>query len=308
MSRTSSSDNDRRLAAPRKITKPVGVGLRHTHYQDALCGTASVDFVELHSENFFAEGGVTTSVLEAILDIYPVSLHGTSMGLGSAIGLETRYLNKLKSLNKTVNPFLVSDHASFSWSRVNNKLAHAGDLLPLPFTNEALSHLVTNVNRVQDELGQQILVENLASYVQFDHSTMTETEFLNELVNHTSCGLLLDLNNLLVNAHNFPNKSTNVTPVQSAKQWLDEIPVDAVREFHLAGYTPSAKGNFIVDDHSQPINDECWSLYRYALQRFGPQATLIEWDNNLPEWKVLTGEADKARQLIQQHTQTMEAR
>lgn len=303
MSRTVWTDHFRHPGSTSEaITKPVGVGLRHQHYRDALCETSAVDFVELHSENFFAQGGITLSMLEAIADIYPISLHGTAMGLGSAIGIDGAYLDKLKNLVSDIKPFLVSDHASFAWSRFNNQLIHAGDLLPLPFTKDALSHLVNNVKHVQDEIGQQILVENLASYVQFDQSTMKETEFLNELVSQADCGLLLDLNNLLVNEHNFPDESKDVTPLAAAEHWLSEIPVDSVGEIHLAGYSSPAKGNFIVDDHSQPINDECWSLYRYALQRFGPQITLIEWDNDLPDWQVLTAEAHKARQIIHQYS------
>lgn len=303
MSRTASTDFcSRPESTPEAITKPVGVGLRHQHYRDALCETSAVDFVELHSENFFAQGGITRSMLEAIAELYPISLHGTAMGLGSAIGIDQGYLEKLKHLVHDVKPFLISDHASFAWSRLNNRMIHAGDLLPLPFTDDALKYLINNVKHVQDEIGQRILVENLASYVQFDQNSMTETEFLSELVSQTDCGLLLDLNNLLVNAHNFPSQDGDVTPLAAAQQWLQEIPETSVGEIHLAGYRLPANGNVIVDDHSQPINEECWSLYRYALQRFGPQTTLIEWDNNLPDWQVLTAEAQKARQLIHQHS------
>lgn len=271
----------------------IGVGLRHPHYKEALLGTSSIDFVEIHAENFFAEGGMLPELLSDIALQYPISLHSTSMGLGSAVGINGDYLQRLKQLSQQINPILISDHACFTWSNINGKSVHAGDLLPLEFTQQSLQVMVDNVNQVQQLLGRQILVENLSAYVEFNFSDMRETEFLAELVDKTGCGLLVDLNNLLVNARNFSDQK----PLSVARKWLREIPSDAVGEIHLAGFTKVKEGELIIDDHSQPVSPECWLLYRDAVALFGAVTTLIEWDNNLPSWSTLLDQAAKARSI-----------
>ncbi|WP_286240855.1 DUF692 domain-containing protein [Neptuniibacter halophilus] len=272
----------------------VGVGLRHPHYREALLGASSIDFVEIHAENFFAEGGVIQEILTDMTNIYPVSLHSTSMGLGSAMGINQGYLKKLQRLAERIRPLHISDHACFTWGTLGDKPVHAGDLLPLEFTRQSLTVMSDNIDRVQQLLGRRILIENLSAYVEFKHSTLSETGFLTELVERTGCGLLVDLNNLLVNAHNFSDEPA----AEAAKHWLQQIPADAVGEIHLAGYTPAERGALIVDDHSQPVSDECWALYRYALQQVGPVSTLIEWDNQLPDWETLLAQAVQARTII----------
>lgn len=271
----------------------IGVGLRHPHYKEALLGTSSIDFVEIHAENFFAEGGMLPELLSDIALQYPISLHSTSMGLGSAVGINGDYLQRLKQLSQQINPILISDHACFTWSNINGKSVHAGDLLPLEFTQQSLQVMVDNVNQVQQLLGRQILVENLSAYVEFNFSDMSETEFLSQLVDKTGCGLLVDLNNLLVNARNFSDQK----PLTVARQWLREIPSGAVGEIHLAGFTKVKEGELIIDDHSQPVSPECWLLYRDAIALFGAVTTLIEWDNNLPSWSTLLDQAVKARSI-----------
>ncbi|MFC3150740.1 DUF692 family multinuclear iron-containing protein [Litoribrevibacter euphylliae] len=282
-----SVDNNDRSAS-------VGVGLRHSHYKDALSGPSQIDFVEIHAENFFSRGSASLQLLEAIADKYPISLHSTSMGLGSASGINQDYLQKLDALIQRINPILVSDHASFSWSEYQNRPVHAGDLLPLEFTEESLDVMVENIDQVQQLLGRRILVENLSAYVSYDTSRMSEVEFLTKVVERSQCGLLVDLNNILVNAHNFQEGSA----LEFAKQWLNKLPLAAIGEIHLAGYSPVPSGELIIDDHSQAVSDEGWSLYQYALELLGPITTLVEWDNNLPEWQVLVGQAHKASRFI----------
>lgn len=276
----------------------VGVGLRHPHYHEALKGTSIIDFVEVHAENFIAEGGVLKTLLQDINEMYSVSLHSTSMGLGSATGVNQSYLTKLNDLVRKINPLLVSDHACFAWGEVNGVSVHAGDLLPVEFSHQSLDVLAENVDRVQQSLGRQILVENLSAYLQIGKNTLTETEFLDRLIQRTQCGLLVDLNNILVNLHN----ESELNAMDIAEKWLSEIPVNAVAEIHLAGYSEAGSNDLIIDDHSRPVSEECWELYAHAIERFGPVTTLIEWDNDLPDWQTLLDEALRARKIIQNVT------
>lgn len=278
----------------------VGVGLRHPHYREALKGTSAIDFIEVHAENFFAAGGLSKALLKRLSEIYDISLHSTSMGLGSACGIDANYLDKLTGLVTDINPLLVSDHASFAWSRMAGDPVHAGDLLPIEFTQQSLDVLVANVDMVQQKLGRRILVENLSSYIQHALSDMPETEFLSRLVERAECGLIVDLNNLLVNANNFGDGDA----LARSQAWLNEIPVAAVGEFHLAGYSQVGPGELIIDDHSQAVSDDCWELYRFAIDRFGPVISLIEWDNDLPDWQTLLHQADIARSIVLEATQT----
>lgn len=285
----------------------VGVGLRSPHHHDALQDVSSetsfLDFVEVHSENFFAEGGHAPRFIQSIAQKYPLSLHGTSMGLGSEAGVKQAYLDRLQRLIELTNPIFVSDHASFSWATVQGQMVHAGDLLPIPFDPHSLTVLASNVDAVQQRLGRQLFVENIVSYLPCADQTMSETEFLVSLAERTGCGLLIDINNLLVNAMNFSNKD----PIQVAKNWLSDIPRRLIGEIHLAGFTPVTDGELIVDDHSQPVSDAGWELYAYTIGVHGPIPTLIEWDNDLPSWQGLLQEARKAKTILNQHdTQAVE--
>ncbi|BCD96483.1 DUF692 domain-containing protein [Marinagarivorans cellulosilyticus] len=277
----------------------VGVGLRHPHFSDALNGVAAdagqLDFIEIHTENFFAQGGPLIPLIDELAAKYAISLHGTSLGLGSACGIPKAYLSALASLNDRVRPIMLSDHASFSWGEIERQSVHAGDLLPLEFGPEGLEVIANNVDEVQQHLGRQLLVENISRYLPLVNAQMSEQEFLSILVDKTQCGLLIDLNNVLINAHNFEEGNA----LSNAQSWLEKIPKQAVKELHLAGYTPAQKEYFIVDDHSRAISDECWQLFDYALERFGAVPTLIEWDNDLPEWQVLLAEAKKATLKIE---------
>ncbi|GGF83235.1 DUF692 domain-containing protein [Alteromonas lipolytica] len=271
---------------------PVGVGLRHEHYSAALMQpSSSIDFVEIHAENFFADGGAICRLSDQIRDSYPVSIHGTAMGLGSAQGINPDYLKAFANLVKRIDPVLISDHACFTWGKLGNSPVHAGDLLPLKFDRATLDVLCDNIDRVQQLLGRQLLIENIVTYIPVAQSQFTETEFLSRVVEQTQCGLLVDLNNILVNYHNFSREN----PLVQARQWLSELPAQAVKELHLAGSSPAAPGKLVVDDHGQPVSDDCWALFHNAHERFPEAATLIEWDNNLPQWPQLLAEAEQAR-------------
>ena len=271
----------------------VGVGLRHPHYDDALLSPANIDFIEIHAENFFAEGGIIQALLADIGQQYQISLHATSLGLGSAVPAPTEQIDKLKALVERTEPIMVSDHACFSWAQFNDIQVHAGDLLPIPFNDESLSLMVANVKRVQAKLGRTILVENLSAYVELEGSSYSEFEFLVKLCQKTDCKLLLDINNLVVNATNQDSHDV----YQQVVDWLEQIPQGIVGEIHLAGCSPVPAGDIMIDDHAQPVSEQLWQLYRFALTRFGPIATLIEWDLSLPSWQVLVGEAQKAKQI-----------
>ena len=264
---------------------PVGVGLRHAHYHEALTTPAELDFVEVHSENFFAPGGASLEILEDAAKLYPMSLHGTSLGLGSTTGISEKHLDALESLVQRVSPVMVSDHAAFAWGEVSGRLVHAGDLLPIAFNQKSLQTLADNVNRVQDRLQRQISVENLSAYLEPEGSLWKETDFLNGLTELTQCRLLVDLNNVAVNAIN--DGQTDITKVIT--EWVDEINPAAVGEIHLAGCTSAAPGDIVVDDHSQKVSDPVWQVYSHALKQFGPVPTLIEWDTNLPSLVGVTG-------------------
>ena len=272
----------------------VGVGLRHKHFKQALDGSSSIDFIELHSENFFVQGGAKRKLIDELKDIYPISLHSTAMGLGSAETIGNQYFSNLLELIKFVDPILVSDHASFSWASIKDQKVHAGDLLPIAYNEKNLKIMSENVDFIQQNIGREILLENLSSYTTIPGSTMSEAEFLCELTHRSQCSLLLDLNNILVNMHNFSHKE----PISEAIKWLSCIPKEKVKEIHLAGFTPVVLGEMAIDDHSKKVSDDCWQLYRHTISEFGSIPTLIEWDNDIPEWSVLLKEVDKARKII----------
>ena len=275
----------------------IGIGLRQPHYRALLHGereTAhdgahgnpfpSPEFVEVHSENFFADGGVALQVLERARVRYAVSLHGVGLSIGSADAdgddAADRHLNKLARLVARIEPALVSEH--LCWGAIAG--THFNDLLPVPYTSEALTRIASRVSRVQDVLKRRILVENVSAYVAFNDSTMSETAFLAALSERTGCGILLDINNLYVNAINFGF---------DAAACLDELPSDAIGEIHLAGHLVTDE--CLIDDHGSRVTPAVWSLYRDACERFGAKPTLIEWDTDVPALEVLLDEAERAR-------------
>lgn len=271
----------------------VGVGLRHPHFADILSQPKQVDFVEVHSENFFGQGGAALSMLTQVRDKYPVSLHSTSMGLGSVQNIPMSYLERLKKLTQHIDPFLMSEHACFTWGQQQGQLIHSGDLLPIAHTQHNLTLMCEQVDRVQSFLGRQLIIENVSAYVQFAESYLSEAEFLAQLCRRTGAKILLDINNIAVNSLNFEGGNIQ----QSVSDYIDELPVDSVAQIHLAGCSASLPGELVIDDHACPVSDDVWLGYEQVLTRFGAIPTLIEWDNELPEWLVLVNEANKARDI-----------
>jgi uncharacterized protein len=271
----------------------VGIGLRQPHYDAMLREPPRLGFVELHSENFFADGGAALAVLHAARAHWPVSLHGVGLSLGSAAGLDDWHLDRLARLVQRIEPMRVSDHASFARAPRQRGAApvHANDLLPVAFTDAALDIMVANLQRVQDRLKRPILVENLSAYLHWADDAIAEPEFFNRLARRSGCGLLLDLNNLVVNALN-----EGVDEVAAACAWVDAIDPAIVGEIHLAGYHDA--GDIVIDDHGSRVHDNVWQVYRHALQRLGPRPTLIEWDTALPELAVVLDEAALAAKAL----------
>jgi uncharacterized protein (UPF0276 family) len=257
-----------------------GIGLRTAHYSAVLDEHPRVDWFEVISENFMVAGGNPRRVLRAVRERYPVVLHGVSMSLGSVDPLDERQLDELARLADEIEPAWISDHVC--WSSLGGHRAH--DLWPLPYTEEALAHLAGRIARVQERLGRRILVENVSSYLEYAHSTMPEHEFLAALAERADCGLLLDVNNVFVSAHNH-----GFDPYA----FIAGIPVERVGQFHLAGH--SDHGTHLLDTHDHPVCDGVWDLYRAAVARFGAVSTLIEWDDHIPPLARVVDESRHAR-------------
>ncbi|QCB46565.1 DUF692 domain-containing protein [Hydrogenophaga sp. PAMC20947] len=280
--------------APAAAAAPVGIGWRHPHYAELLEQQPALDFIEVHSENFFANGGAALSVLREGRAAYPVSLHGVGLSLGSAMGIDTWHLEQLAQLVERMHPIRVSDHASFARAPLAGQLVHAADLLPVPLSAEALNVMCANVQRVQERLQRTIAVENLSAYVQWPQADMDEPAFLNALAQRTGCGLLVDVNNIYVNALNAQLRGVMVEPLLACRHWLDAIARSSVAELHLAGHVHC--GDIVIDDHGSLVQEPVWQLYAHAIQRFGAVPTLIEWDTDVPALSVLLDEASRARE------------
>ncbi|MEJ0037391.1 MAG: DUF692 domain-containing protein [Gammaproteobacteria bacterium] len=268
----------------------AGIGLRAIHHREVIARGPAVGWFEAHSENYFARGGSPREVLVGVRRNYPLSLHGVGLSIGSTDPLDATHLAEIVRLTRELEPMLVSEH--LCWGSVGGRFTN--DLLPLPYTEEALSHMVSRVSQAQDALGRQMLIENVSSYLQFEHSQIDEWDFLAELARQSGCGLLLDVNNVYVSAMNHG---------LDALRFLNGIPHEAVREMHLAGHSIHTVGGreIRIDTHSAPVCDDVWSLYSAALERFGPVPTLIEWDSEIPALDVLVEEAHKADRALETH-------
>jgi uncharacterized protein (UPF0276 family) len=268
---------------PRPLPAAAGIGLRAQHHAAVLAELPNVGWFEAHSENYFAEGGSQPWFLGKVRERYPLSLHGVGLSLGSVDPLDREHLRAVRRLVRDFEPALVSEHAS--WSHAGG--VHFNDLLPLPYTEEALQLLVSRVREVQDFLGRQIIVENVSSYLEYRDSTLREWDFMSALALESGCGLLLDINNVYVSAtnHGFDPET-----------YLQAIPRAVVGEFHLAGHARVERGGreLLIDTHGTPVCDAVWQLYASALRRFGSVPTLIEWDTDLPSLARLTAEAHTA--------------
>ena len=256
-----------------------GLGLRREHYRHVVTSRPSVGWFEVISENFMVPGGNPRRVLEAIRRDYPVVLHGVSLSIGSVDPLDRAYLDQLDTLAGAIEPAWISDH--LCWGSAHGMYAH--DLLPIPYTDEALRHITDRVQAVQEYLGRRILLENPSSYIELKGAEMTEWQFLAELATRADCGILLDVNNIYVSAHNH-----GFDPYA----YLRGIPAERVGQIHLAGHT--AEGSLLIDTHDGFVCDEVWELYAAAVSRFGHRSTMIEWDANVPAFEVLQSELERA--------------
>lgn len=264
---------------PAPIPAQAGIGLRSPHFREILDTPPPVAWMETHPENYFGDGGAPLRFLERIRGRYPLSFHGVGLSLGSTDPIDHAHLRKLKVLIDRFEPALVSEH--LSWSSVGGRFFN--ELLPLPYTRESLDHVCDRIDEVQTLLQRSLLIENITRYLTWRDSPLPEGEFLAEVVRRTGCGILLDLNNVYVNAMNF-----HLDPFDT----LHAIPAEAVGEFHLAGF--DRFGRMLIDTHGQEVCSDVWELYRWALHHFGPRPTLIEWDTNLPPLSVLIAQAAEA--------------
>lgn len=269
----------------------AGIGLRTPHAEEIRCDRpAAAGWLEIHAENYFAAGGPRLAALEALRRDYPLGIHGVGLSLGSAAGIDAAHLGRLKALVDRFEPELVSEHVAWS---VDSGV-YLNDLLPIPYSEEALGVLCRNVDRLQETLGRRVLMENPSLYLRFADSVIPEGEFLAELARRTGCGLLIDVNNLLVGHVNVG------TPMD---EWLAAIPAAAVGEIHVAGhFVEETEGaRLLIDDHGAPVAAAVWDLLGKALDRFGPQPVLVEWDNRIPPLPVLLAEAATAQRMIDRH-------
>lgn len=259
-----------------------GLGLRTEHYDDILATEPNVDWFEILSENYLVPGGKPLYYLDQFKERYPLVMHGVSMSIGSVAPLDMAYLAQLKQLADRVNPKWISDH--LCWTGVHGKNLH--DLLPLPYTEETVNHVVDRIKQVQDFLGRQILIENVSSYASYADSEMSEWAFISEIANRADCRLLFDVNNIYVSSvnHDF-----------DARAFIDGVPAHRVQQIHLAGH--ENHGDYIIDTHDAPVIEAVWDLYDYAMQRFGPVSTMIERDDKMPPLAELVSELDRARQI-----------
>jgi uncharacterized protein (UPF0276 family) len=259
-----------------------GLGLRKPHYAEFLDHRVAVDFVEVISENFMIDGGRPRQILREVRARYPVALHGVSLSIGSADGLDGAYLARLRALVDEIDPLFVSDH--LSWTRVEGFSAH--DLLPLPYTGEALDLVCANIARAQDALGRAMLIENPSTYIEFAPAELTEWQFLDQMCRRTGCGLLLDVNNVFVSASNH-----GFDPIAH----LDGVPHDRVRQIHLAGHSQGK--DMLIDTHDRPVPPSVWDLYAHVMPLLGPVATMIERDDDIPPLADLLAELAMARRI-----------
>ncbi len=263
----------------------AGVGLRACHYQHILQYRPEIPWFETLTDNYLVQGGPALQYLTAIREHYPMVLHGVSLSIGSVDPLNQTYLQGIKQLADRIEPAWISDH--LCWSSTQGQ--YLPDLLPLPYTEEALDHVVTRIQQVQETLNSQILIENVSSYLQYECSEMTEWEFINTIAERADCYILLDVNNIYVSAHNHQFDPTI---------YLNHINTDRVKQFHLAGFTD--KQDYLFDNHGAKVHEPVWDLYAQALQRFGNIPTVVEWDDTIPPFTVLEAEAKQAQTFMDQ--------
>ncbi len=272
-----------------RLPDAPGVGYKPQHFQDILDDSGSVAWLEIHAENYMGGGGRPLAQLRHLGERFPISVHGVGLSIGGEGSLDPEHLARLKHLVSWSNPASFSEH--LAWS--THESAFLNDLLPLPYTEETLTRVSDHVVEVQDVIGRRMLLENPSSYLAFEESTLAETEFLREVAQRTGCGLLLDVNNVFVSATNL-----KTDPIS----YIDTFPLDLVGEIHLGGHDEDEDDHgapLLIDSHGREVADPVWSLYDYVIRKGGTRPTLIEWDNDVPEWPVLEAEARRAADVLQ---------
>ncbi|MEO1238676.1 MAG: DUF692 domain-containing protein [Pseudomonadota bacterium] len=268
----------------------TGVGYKSDYFQDLQTDPGPVQWIEVHAENYMGAGGRPIAQLAHLAERFAVSVHGVGLSIGGEAPLDADHLLRLKRLVTWLNPASFSEH--LAWS--THDTGFLNDLLPLPYTETTLARVADHIHQVQDTLGRQMLLENPSTYLAFDTSDMSETDFLRELTRRTGCGLLLDVNNVFVSA---TNQQTD------AHGYIDAFPLDAIGELHLGGHTEDADDHgapLLIDSHDKPVVDPVWDLYTHTIAKAGRRPTLIEWDSDLPPWTVLRAEAGRAQALLSQ--------
>ncbi|WP_438391241.1 MNIO family bufferin maturase [Caballeronia sp. DA-9] len=280
------------LDARRSLPRHAGVGLKPEHYRTILESRPDIGFFEVHAENYMGAGGPPHRFLSAICESYPLSIHGVGLSIGADRPLDPDHLERLKLLIARYTPKLFSEH--LAWS--SHDCGFLNDLLPVPYTEESLARVVDHIDQVQDVLGRQMLLENPSTYLAFEESTYSETDFIAAVAQRTGCGLLLDINNLYV---------ASINQQWDPFSYIDEYPLAAVQEIHLAGHTEEADEKnrpLLIDTHDRHVAGIVWDLFAYAIRRTGPIPTLIEWDSNIPGWQTLKAEAERANTVIEAAT------
>lgn len=265
-----------------------GVGYKPQHFAQIIDDATPVQWLEIHAENYMGDGGRPLAQLRALAEKFPISVHGVGLSIGGEAPLDTAHLARLKHLIGWLNPASFSEH--LAWSTHDS--AFLNDLLPLPYTNDTLTRVSSHIDQVQDILGRKLLLENPSSYLAFDESTWSETDFLNELVQRTGCGLLLDVNNVFVSATNLGF---------SPHAYIDAFPLAHVGEIHLGGHDTDADDHgapLLIDSHGREVDEPVWALLEYTLAKTGPKPLLIEWDTDVPDWRVLHAETLRAEQAL----------
>ncbi|MCB9994074.1 MAG: DUF692 domain-containing protein [Hyphomicrobiaceae bacterium] len=273
---------------PKPIPNRAGAGFKGEHFADIAKSEAEVGFFEVHAENYMGEGGMPHRILTAIRERYPLSVHGVGLSIGADRPLDAEHLMRLKAVVDRYQPGLVSEH--LAWS--THDTSFFNDLLPVPYTEETLRRVVEHIDQVQEALGRQMLLENPSTYVAFEQSTMREVDFIREIQKRAGCGLLLDVNNVHVSATN---------QKYDAREYLHDFPTEFVGEIHLGGHAIDSDDNgdvLLIDAHDRAVSDPVWALYEDTVKRIGARPTLIEWDNDVPEWPVLKSDVDAAEAIL----------
>ena len=280
--------------ATAEIPSRAGAGLKPAHVDAILGDDYRIGFVEVHAENYMGDGGAPHRALTTIRQRFPLSVHGVGLSIGSEKGLNPDHVDRLKAVVDRYEPGLVSEH--LAWSTHDN--SYYNDLLPVPYDEATLQRVCDHIDLVQNRLGRKILLENPSTYVQFEQSSMSETDFIREIARRTGCGLLLDINNVFVSATNQKYKPLT---------YLSEFPLEQVEEIHLAGHavdTDDEGETLLIDAHDRPVDDEVWKLYDIVIGQVGPTPTLVEWDNEVPEWPILRREAMLADDILSRRAQS----